>query len=77
VNAGDGRLHAEARGEIVEDDGVLVIRRIEVTYHLRAPAEKRSVIERVLDVHADHCPVARTLRGCVEIATGLELEEEG
>jgi uncharacterized OsmC-like protein len=42
---------------------------------LRAPADRRPVIERVLAVHADHCPVARTLRGCVEIATRLELEE--
>ena len=56
------------------DDGVLVIRRIEVVYHLRAPADQRPVIERVLAVHADHCPVARTLRGCVEITTRLELE---
>jgi uncharacterized OsmC-like protein len=74
VNAGDGRLRAEARGEIGTEGRVLVIRRIEVTYHLRAPAEQREVIERVLAMHADHCPVARTLRGCVEIETRLELE---
>lgn len=73
MDAGDGRLHSQARGDVVDDDGVLVIRRIEVVYHLRAPAEKRDVIERVLGVHADHCPVARTLRGCVEIETRLEL----
>lgn len=74
MNAGDGRLRAEARGEIGTEGRVLVIRRIEVTYHLRAPAEQREVIERVLAMHADHCPVARTLRGCVEIETRLELE---
>lgn len=67
---------AEARGEVANDDGVLVIRRIEVVYRLRAPGEKRPVIERVLAVHADHCPVARTLRGCVEIETRLDLEED-
>jgi len=55
------------------DGGVLVVRRIEVTYHLRATEAQRPVIERVLAMHADHCPVARTLEGCVEIATRLEL----
>lgn len=76
MDAGSGRLYSEARGEIVADDGVLVVRRIEVTYHLRAPADQRPVIERVLGVHAGHCPVARTLEGCVEIVTRLELEPE-
>lgn len=76
MSAEDGRLRAEARGEIGPDDRVLVVKRIEVTYHLRAPEEKRETIERVLAVHADHCPVARTLRGCVEIETRLELDPE-
>lgn len=77
MDAGGGRLWAEARGEVGVDDGVLVVRRIDVTYRLRAPAEQRPVIERVLAMHADRCPVARTLRGCVEITTRLELEPEG
>lgn len=76
MDAGEGRLWSAARGEIATDDGVLVIRRIEVTYHLRAAESQRPAIERVLGVHADHCPVARTLRGCVEIDTRLELEPE-
>ncbi len=70
-------MWSEARGEIGADDRVLVIRRIVVTYHLRAVEEQRPVIERVLAVHADHCPVARTLRGCVAIETRLALEPPG
>jgi uncharacterized OsmC-like protein len=31
------------------------------------------VIDRVLAVHADRCPVARTIGGCVDITTSLEL----
>jgi uncharacterized OsmC-like protein len=76
VNAGDGRLWSQARGEIVADDGVLVVRHIDVTYHLRAAEDQRPAIERVLAHHADHCPVARTLKGCVEITTRVELEPE-
>jgi uncharacterized OsmC-like protein len=51
----------------------MVIKRIRVRYRLRADAAKREVIDRVLAVHADSCPVARTLRGCVAIETSLEL----
>jgi hypothetical protein len=31
--------------------------------------------ERVLGFHADFYPMARTIRGCVEITTSLELED--
>jgi uncharacterized OsmC-like protein len=57
----------------VELDGkVLVIRRIHVTYHLRVDPAQRETAERVLGFHADVCPVARTLRGCIAISTALE-----
>jgi uncharacterized OsmC-like protein len=56
-----------------------VVRRIHVTYHLAVdPAvvddeKKRAAIERVLGFHAERCPVARSIGGCVDITTGLEL----
>ena len=60
------------RGEIEKDGAVLIIRRIHVRYRLRVPASSRETVERVLAVHADSCPVARTLKGCVEIETEVE-----
>ena len=57
------------------DGKVLVIRRIHVRYHLRADPAKREVVERVLAMHADACPVARTLRGSIEISTALEMTD--
>jgi uncharacterized OsmC-like protein len=56
-----------------------VVKRIHVTYHLVvdevviADEAKRAAIGRVLGFHADHCPVARTIGGCVDITTSLEL----
>jgi uncharacterized OsmC-like protein len=56
-----------------------VVKRIHVTYHLvvdQAVADdekKRAAIDRVLGFHADRCPVARTIGGCVQVTTGLEL----
>jgi len=56
---------------------VLVVRRIHVTYHLAAAEEHRATVERVLGLHAERCPVARTLDGCVAITTSLDLEPPG
>ena len=50
-----------------------MIRRIHVRYRLQADPDKREAIDRVLGFHASKCPVARTLEGCVEITTELEL----
>lgn len=52
---------------------MLVIRRIEVTYRLKIDDEHRDSAERVLEFHADYCPVAKTLSGCVEIEIRLEM----
>ena len=58
---------------------MLVVRRIHVTYHLVvdqavvADQKQRTAIERVLGFHADRCPVARTIGGCVALSTSLEL----
>jgi len=68
-------LTAEVRGEIEKDGNVLVIKRIHVTYHLKLKSEQRETAERVLDFHADKCPVARTLKGCVDISTELNMED--
>ena len=54
---------------------MLVIRRIHVTYHLRLDPAQRETAERVHGFHADACPVARTLRGCITITTALEMAD--
>jgi uncharacterized OsmC-like protein len=70
-------LTAEVAGEIdTSDDGVLVVRRVHVRYLLRADPAHREVVERVLGFHARKCPVARTIEGCLEVTTELELLPE-
>ena len=54
---------------------MLVVKRIHVTYHLKTAPEHRETVERVHGFHADYCPVARTITGCVDITTSLEIEE--
>ncbi len=53
----------------------MVIKRIHVTYHLKLKPEQRETAERVHGVHADYCPVARTIKGCVDISTELHMED--
>lgn len=57
-----------------KDDGVLVIRRVHVTYRLKAGDEHQDTIERVHGMHADKCPVYRTLSGCIDITTEVMVE---
>jgi organic hydroperoxide reductase OsmC/OhrA len=58
-------------GEVEEEGKVLVLKRIKQTFHLTAAEEDRERIERVLRVYADSCPVARSVRGSIEITSEL------
>jgi uncharacterized OsmC-like protein len=65
-------LSAEAEGDVVIDEKVLVIKRIRVRYTLRGcPPDKREAAERAHSLHASRCPVARSIGGCIEIETQL------
>jgi uncharacterized OsmC-like protein len=61
-----------ARGEVELERNVLVVKRIEVTYTgLTVTDENADKVHRVLAVHADGCPVARSLQGAIDITTRL------
>jgi uncharacterized OsmC-like protein len=52
---------------------VLVVKRIKQTFHLVADENDREKIERVLKVYADSCPVARSIKGSIDITSELDL----
>ena len=61
-----------ARGEVELEGKVLVLKRIAVTYTgLDVAEEDADKVQRVLGFHADGCPVARSIKGAVEITTQL------
>ena len=67
-------MTATAEGEIESIDGVLIIKRIHVTYHLKIePSVDRDAVDRVMRVHAEYCPVYRSLHPQIQITTSLEL----
>ncbi|MGH9375325.1 MAG: OsmC family protein, partial [Terriglobia bacterium] len=73
IDASNGKLDAEVTGEIELDGNTLVIKRMHAHYKLRAAEAQRDLIERVHAMHADRCPVARSLKGAIEVGTSYEL----
>lgn len=74
MNASEGRLTAEAAGEIEDEDGVLVIKRIHVRYTLRVDEDaERERIDRAFEHHMPRCPVYRSIAAAIECTTELEL----
>lgn len=50
----------------------MVVKRITQTFYLTADEKDRETIERVLDVYADGCPVARSIKDSIEITSKLD-----
>jgi uncharacterized OsmC-like protein len=78
INAKEGRLTADVRGEVEEENKVLIIRRVHVTFHLRTANldEVRETVDRVHNVYAESCPVYRSLKPAFRITSGVELLPE-
>ncbi|MGY1914149.1 hypothetical protein [Blastococcus sp. SYSU DS0973] len=61
-----------ARGEVELEGKILVLKRIGVTYTgLEVADQDAGKVHRVLAVHVDGCPVARSLKGAIDIAVQL------
>ena len=47
-----------------------------MNYKLRVPDpdEVRETVARVLEMHVDKCPVARSFKGAIEITTDVEFQ---
>lgn len=60
-------------GEIEKDEGVLVVKRIHVTYSLLGidSEEDLAKAERAHSFHAGRCPVARSIGPAIDITTEL------
>ena len=75
INARDGRLSCEVRGEVENEGGVLVIKRVHVTHNLQAeePEAVRETVERVHGIYAQSCPVYRSLSPAFQITSNFEI----
>jgi uncharacterized OsmC-like protein len=61
-------------GEIETENKVLTVKRIKQTFHLVADESELEKVERVLEVYADSCPVARSVKGSIDISSEFDLK---
>jgi uncharacterized OsmC-like protein len=74
IDSTGDNLTADAVGDVVVDpDGVLRLRRIDIVYHLVADEDQRAAAERAHAHHAAHCPNARSVAAAIEVVTALEI----
>ncbi len=75
IDAGNRRLTADVIGEVETEEGVLVIRRIQVKMRLEAAAGMRDTVDRVHRMYAMRCPLYRTLHNTIALSSSVELIE--
>ena len=75
IDASEGKLSAEVTGEVEEEDGVLVIRRIHVAMRLVAVEQTREKVDRVHAVYAMNCPLYRTVHSAIRLTSSFQLVE--
>jgi uncharacterized OsmC-like protein len=77
INAKDSRLSCKVRGEVEDEGGVLIIRRVHVSHTLRTenPDAVREIVERVHGVYAQSCPVYRSLIPAFQITSSVAIEK--
>jgi uncharacterized OsmC-like protein len=73
IDASNGRLTADVTGEVEQEEGVLVIRRIHVAMRLIAAEEIRETVERVHGMYAMRCPLYRTLHNAIHLTSSYIL----
>src|SRR4029077_1298958 len=73
IHASDGKLSADVTGEVEQEEGVLVIRRIHVSMRLVAPEDLKEKVERARARYRMNCPLYRTLHNSIRLASSVEL----
>jgi len=73
IDASNGKLTANVAGEVEQEEGVLVIRRIHVAMRLVAPEQARETVERAHGIYAMRCPLYRTFHKTIQLSSSFEL----
>lgn len=69
-----GGITGSATGSIeADDDGVLNLKRVSMSYEVELDEEHRAAADEVLAAYADKCPNARSVTPAIEIVSELEL----
>ena len=69
-------MAADVEGDVEAVDRVLRIARMRVRYRISIPAGTRAAAERALATHAEKCPAAMSVKGCIPIDITADITEE-
>ena len=75
VKLSGDEIYADVTGYNEVRDGLPVLVRVHVHYHLTIPAGTRETVERLLGKHADKCPTAQSLKGAVQVTFEADITE--
>mgnify|MGYP001587769005 CR=1 FL=1 len=70
------KVAADVEGDVEAVDRVLRIARMRVRYRIGIPKGTREAAERALATHAEKCPAAMSVKGCIPIEITSEITEE-
>jgi len=70
------KVAADVEGDVEAVDRVLRIARMRVRYRIAIPTGTRAAAERALATHAEKCPAAMSVRGCIPIDITADITEE-
>ena len=70
------KVAADVEGDVEAVDRVLRIARMRVRYRISIPKGTREAAERALATHAEKCPAAMSVKGCIPIDITSEITEE-
>ena len=68
-------FEAVVTGDIEDVNGVLKITRINVSYWLKLPKDKRAEAKEALEAYLTLCPGAQSIIGCIDITHELTMED--
>jgi len=68
-------LRAEVEGDVEDQEGVLRIAKIRLTYRFRAAPADRPKIDRALESYAQACPAWQSVKGCIDCSWKAEIED--
>ena len=72
MRLGPAGIASEVTGEVELEGNVLVIKRIHVVYHVATPEEDKEKVDRAYRIHAENCPVYRSIHAAIDITTDLD-----
>lgn len=69
-------LTTDVEADIEQEDRMILLSRVRLTYHVKVPRGKRADAERAVAVHHQGCPVYQSLQRGIAIEWNADIIEE-